>query len=97
MAQRGRSAVSLAQLLEAGLLRQGQELRMRGHAGATATLAASGSIEYGGDQYPSPSTAARAAKGGTATNGWKAWQVEEQGSWVELSELRSRFVQDAHQ
>jgi hypothetical protein len=93
MAQRGRSAISITQLLEAGFVREGQELRLRGQAGATATLTASGSIRYEGQLYPSLSTAARAAKGGTSTNGWKAWQVEAQGSWVDLSELRRRFAE----
>lgn len=69
MAQRGRSAVSLAQLLEAGLLRDGQELRLRGPAGVSATISASGAILYQGQEYQGPSTAAKAAKGGTSTNG----------------------------
>jgi hypothetical protein len=93
MAQRGRSAVSLTQLLEAGLVREDQELRLRGQKGVTATITATGSIKYRGELYPSPSTAARAAKGGTSTNGWTAWQVEDDGVWVNLSELRHRFIE----
>jgi hypothetical protein len=94
MAQWGRSAVSLIHLLGAGFVRDGLELRLWGQGGATATLTAAGSIQYGGAVHPSPSTAARAAKGGTSTNGWKAWEArEDDGSWVDLSELRRRFME----
>ena len=50
-----------------------------------------GAVEYAGKVYPSLSTAARAAKGGTSTNGSLAWQVEIDGRWVYLGDLRQRF------
>lgn len=91
MTQRGRSAVSVAQLIEAGLLRAGQQLRLRGPEGATARVTASGTVEIEGVAHRSPSAAARAAKGGTSTNGWIAWQVEDGGRWTTLAEIRERL------
>jgi len=91
MAQRGRSAVTLAQLLQSGLIDAGQELRLRGTAEAQAVVTQTGGVEYAGTVYSSPSTAARAARGGTSTNGWLAWQVEIDGLWVDLSDLRQRW------
>jgi hypothetical protein len=92
MAQRGRSAVTLAQLLESGLISAGRELRLRGTAGARAVITQTGGVEYAGKEYPSPSTAARAARGGTSSNGWVAWQVQVDGRWVDLGHLRQRWV-----
>lgn len=92
MAQRGRSAVTVAQLLEAGLLRAGQKLRLRGPAEVQAVVTPSGGIEQGGKEYRSPSMAARAAKDGTSTNGWAAWQVEDNGRWIDLGDLRQQWL-----
>jgi hypothetical protein len=81
--------VTIADLVAQGLVAVGQQLRLRGRSGATAVVVASG-IEYAGVTYTSPSAAAGAAKRGVSTNGWRAWQLELSGKWVDLAELRSR-------
>lgn len=92
MAQRGRSAVSVAQLLEAGFIRAGQEVRLRGPSATRAVITSNGGIALGGEEYRSPSTAARAARGGTSTNGWAMWQIESDGNWVDLADVRGRWL-----
>jgi hypothetical protein len=92
MTQRGRSAVTLAQLLESGLLQAGQELRLRGTGGIGAVITQTGGVEYAGREYQSPSSAAKAARAGTSTNGWLAWQVEVDGRWLTLGDIRQRWL-----
>lgn len=90
--QRGRSPVSLADLVVAGLLRPGQRLSFRNKDAIVAEVTATGGIRIGADEYPSPSTAARAVTGGTATNGWLAWCVEQDDRSVRLAELRDQLL-----
>jgi hypothetical protein len=90
--QRGRSPVSLTDLILARLLQPGQTLSFRGQASPLGSLTAAGKIVLDGREYSSPSTAARAAAGGTSTNGWLAWQVEEGGQYTPLAALRSRYL-----
>jgi len=93
--QRGRSSVSVGQLIEAGHLTAGQELRYRQHSDATATLVDSGAIDFRGTVYPSPSAAARAANYGISTNGWLAWFVNRDGRWIPLARLREHIGKGA--
>lgn len=76
-------------LLDAGLLRPGQELRIQGRrVEAKATITSNGAISFRGVHYRTPSGAASAVRG-TARNGWTAWRARsDQDVWVMLSELR---------
>jgi hypothetical protein len=84
--QRGRSPVSMKDLLDAGLLTAGQELRGRGSVRAKVT--ATGGLVVAGTEHRSPSNAATAALDGTSTNGWFFWRVQHGQDWVRLDELR---------
>ncbi len=86
MAQLGRSSVSIADLVKAGLLRSGERLVFR-KGDQHAEVTGSGTIRYQGKDYTSPSTAAKAAAGGTSTNGWIAWSVSQGDT---LADLRDR-------
>ena len=88
MPQLGRSSVSVADLVKAGLLRSGQRLTFR-KGDLHAEVTGSGTIRYAGTEYTSPSSAAKAAAGGTSTNGWVAWSVTD-GSGETLASLRDR-------
>jgi hypothetical protein len=90
--QRGRSPVSLADLLTAGLLQPGQELQFRKSAGKRAQIAGDGTIVFEGRAYQSPSTAGRAAAGGASTNGWVSWYVNRAGEWIHLAQLRDELA-----
>ena len=90
--QLGRSPVSLADLMRTQLLHEGQELSFRRSAETTAHLTADGKIRFGDQEFASPSTAARAAAGGTSTNGWKAWYVKVDDSWIDLAQVRAQLV-----
>lgn len=90
--QRGRSPVSLSDLLSAGLLQPGQELRFRTNAAKQARVAGDGTIAFEGQTYSSPSTAGRAAAGGVSTNGWVSWQINRNGQWIDLSRLRDELA-----
>jgi hypothetical protein len=92
MAQLGRSSVSLTDLIHAGLLRPGQRLVFRKADGPGAEITSLGTIRYQGKEYPSLSTAAKAASGGTSTNGWLAWCVKDGDSLTSLAKLRDRHL-----
>jgi len=77
-------------LLDAGLLREGEQLCFGRANDQVAVLASDGTISLGGKSYSSPSTAARALNGGVAVNGWTAWRLAE-GDRVTLAEVRRRF------
>lgn len=89
--QRGRSPVSVPDLVNSGLLQAGQELRLR-KSSTVAIVKADGKLEVGGRLFASPSTAAGAALGGTATNGWLAWCVESETGRRSVSELRQELA-----
>ena len=90
--QRGRSPVTIGDLIHGGLLRQGQVLRYRERLTDAASLTSSGKIAYREREFASPSSAARVAAGGASTNGWTAWFVEEDGQWVSLADIRKRML-----
>jgi Restriction Enzyme Adenine Methylase Associated/Protein of unknown function (DUF2924) len=52
-----------------------------------ATLRKNGQVSYAGEQYESPSAAARAIVG-RAANGWHFWWFKQGREWVRLRELR---------
>ena len=83
--QLGRSPVSLADLIRSQLLQPGQELSFRRSTETNAHVTAQGTIRFDGKEYGSPSTAARAAAGGTSTNGWTAWYAKVGDAWIALA------------
>jgi Restriction Enzyme Adenine Methylase Associated len=87
----GRSPISLADLMQAGLLRSGQHVWFRRNKKQTATLTTAGTLLLAGKEYGNPSAAGVAASGGTATNGWLAWYVEDDGGITDLDGLRQRL------
>lgn len=88
--QRGRSPVSVSDLIVSGLLRPGQELRFR-QTPTVAVVAPDGKLNIDGRAFASPSTAAAAVLGGTATNGWLAWYLEEGEGRRSLAQLRDHL------
>ncbi len=89
--QRGHSAVSLSDLLGAGLLSPGQELFFRRSHDVVAVVTKSGGLRFKGEEYRSPSMAGRAAAGGVATNGWVALYRQSGSKHVSLARLRAQF------
>jgi hypothetical protein len=69
--------VSIKDLLDAGLLKPGQQLVSSAgkHAGRRAIVAQDGWLEVEGKRYESPSGAAKAATKRRAINGWWFWRV----------------------
>ncbi len=92
--QLGRSPVSLADLIQRQLLQPGQELSFRRSTETKAHVTAQGTVTFDGKEYGSLSTAARAAAGGTSTNGWTAWQAKVGDRWLPLAELRKQLMQE---
>ena len=90
--QRGRSSVSLSDLMGAGLLRPGQELCFR-HSGEVAVVTDSGALRLRGNEYHSPSTAGQVITGGPNLNGWMAWYVTSDGERASLATLRARLLE----
>jgi hypothetical protein len=85
--QRGRSQTSVADLVAAGYLASGQELRLRGRAELTARITADGRLDVQGKTYGSPSTAANAILGSNS-NGWVTWKAQYGDEWLSLAALR---------
>lgn len=82
--------VSVADLINAGLLTAGQEIYTRGtEATESATVLANGSISVQGVPFETPSGAAKRLRGG-ATNGWKFWLVDRERG-ITLATLRSHL------
>jgi hypothetical protein len=79
-------------LISAGLIEAGARLvSTMPMYPADATLNADGTITWDRGNYPSPSAAGAAVKGGKATNGWSFWAIETDTGKVPLSTLRSRL------
>ena len=82
--------LSLKDLLEAGLLSEGESLIWNKLSSPTpfeATLLADGRIETkDGKIHTSPSTAAKHVNSGISTNGWRVWKVSSKKK--SLSEIR---------
>ena len=102
--QRPRSAylldgrrVTIADLLEAGLLTAGDALRFRRpRRGEThrAVVTASGALALdGGQEFRSPSRAATVAADMRAVDGWHAWTTVTSGR--SLDSLRQQFLDQA--
>lgn len=81
--------VSLFNMLERGVLREGERLfvRRRSAAPVEGVLQADGSIKVGRTVARSPSSAARIALGGGPVDGWLRWRVARLGE-KNLAELR---------
>lgn len=92
--QRGRSTVSIADLIGADLLQPGQQVSFRRSSTITGVITNRGTISVSGTEYASPSTAAKAAAGGVSTNGWVAWRVRRGGEWNTLAQLRDQLLSD---
>lgn len=91
--QKGRSSVSVAELVRGGFLSADQKLTYR-NSTITAKVTADGDILFNGTSFSSPSTAAQMAAGGTSTNGWLAWFADIQGERVHLASLRAELIEE---
>ena len=85
-------AVSIADLVSANLLPEGEEvISTNSRWPASGYVTKDGKISYDGEIYDSPSSAAQAAKKGGAVNGWEFWSVNRAAGKVSLAELRAKF------
>jgi Restriction Enzyme Adenine Methylase Associated len=83
---------TLKDLLDAGLLAAGVELRpARKSVDAVAVVEADGQLRIGSESYETPSGAAKAAAGTVSEPGWNFWTVSEGGTIISLFELRQRL------
>lgn len=89
--RRAKAAVAGGSLGLAGLVER--RISLRAHSKGRsfkATLRRDGYVSYGGEQFASPSAAAKKAVG-HATNGWRFWQYRvAPGQWVPLSNIRGK-------
>ncbi|MFF0492064.1 CBS domain-containing protein [Nocardia sp. NPDC004068] len=97
----GGRRVTVADLLEAGLVEAGARLRFkRNRIGVVyhATVTDKGRIrlESDGEEFRSPSRAAMVAAGMGAVDGWRAWWVVDQGRALDAvrQELLDRVISD---
>lgn len=93
--QRGRSRVSLMDLIDAGLIKPGQVLqawgRGRNEVRAQAQVTSKGTVKFEGQEYNSLSSAATATTHGAA-NGWVVWRINFKDDWIPISELRDKVL-----
>ena len=87
--QRGRSSISISDLVLAGYLTVGQELTIRGLNDLVARIGDGGRILVRDKSYGSPSTAANAVLE-TQSNGWVRWRANVGGQWVTLAHIRDK-------
>jgi hypothetical protein len=89
--QRGRSSVTVRELLVRGQLRAGERLvgTHRGNRHAAEVLPDGRIRVADGQSFSSPSYAARHVTGHN-TNGWRFWTVDRGGRAEELASLRAR-------
>jgi hypothetical protein len=85
----GRSDVSIAELVAAGLLRPGDTLY---HTKGTATITVGARIKVGDSEYVSPTTSASELSG-THVNGWVSWRLGPEKRAAKLSSLRDEYRQ----
>lgn len=86
-------AVSVADVLDADLVEEGETLypRRQGVA-ATATVLGDGRLEVLDEVCDSPSSAACRAAGTAAENGWEFWLVERDGERLSLKDVRTQLT-----
>jgi hypothetical protein len=84
---------TVSDLLNAGLLEPGEELRSVRKAlpDARAVVRADGRLEVNGEVYGSLSGSAMAVSGKKAEPGWEFWAVERDGKPVRLHDLREQI------
>lgn len=86
--------IALADLIGAGLLDAGTRLvSVNTVWPASSVVTTAGGIEMDGKNYPTPSAAGSAVKGGAPVNGWDFWAVEEPSGKTTLATLRARYVE----
>lgn len=91
------SSVTVADLLVAGLLIDGEDLvSVNGQWPAKAKVKSPDAIHYNGVSFNSPSAAAVKVRDGGATNGWAFWAVIRDGETITLSVLRAEY-EKSHQ
>lgn len=84
---------TVADLVAAGLLRAGAELRLsQGGRLANATVSSSGELIVDGVAFASPSKAAATALGLQSSNGWTTWHVDDLNGPT-LAQLRATLAQ----
>jgi hypothetical protein len=86
--ERPRLTLSIKDLMDAGLLKAGQQLRFRRRNDTQAQITSQGKILFRGVEYKTPSGAAKAVDD-TTLNGWIIWQLKsEDKGWVTLARIR---------
>lgn len=79
---------STTELLQAGVLRAGEQLRAtHKNKHIYATLTSSGDVAWGGQVFGSLSGAGQVITGWQSCNGWTFWSVCRDGIWVSLDDL----------
>lgn len=84
--------ISLAALLEAGFLEEGETLSTtRANVHWTAVVLGDGRLACRDQVFDTPTGAAKAAAEVQAINGWKFWRAERDGEFVSLDDIRSQY------
>ena len=84
-----KAKTSLADLLEQGKLKAGQEIRLNWrNRRFEAKVEADGGIFFDDQRYGTLSAAGKVARNGLSTNGWAWWRHFDGQSWVPLADLR---------
>ncbi len=81
--------VSLADLVKAGILMEGEEIQIRRRSAPaiSATVTSDGSIELAGESFGTPTGAAKEALQVGSIDGWLRWRVPRLGG-KSLADLR---------
>lgn len=88
-----RQGKTILDLIDAGLVQPGDTWFIRHRNGdvTRAAVTSRGTLRLGGAEYASPSTAASAALGGTAINGWMMWRAGTFKESTLIAQLRSEL------
>ncbi len=86
-------AVTLKQLIDAGVLPAGPLVSANPNYNFTAELLADGTILFAGIVYQNASSSAAAARGLNAINGWDSWGVATAGGTRSLATYRAEWLQ----
>lgn len=88
---RGRSEVSLMDLIKAELIQPGQVLQFGRRGSTQAHVTHRGTVLLQGVEYTSLSSAGTAITNGNV-NGWMVWYVKiGKSNWIKISDLRDNI------
>ncbi len=91
--RKARYDIDLSDLLNTGLLISGERLRgARSGKEYRAEVTSNGKIRVGNNDVFNTLSGAAAKLTGQPSNGWTFWQVDRDGEWRELADIRQKYL-----